>query len=100
MEYNKIFRKHNINLKLADSKEFSSFFREGVYDKMVFNNDLNLDRETFVKMHLVNSYAPCIEKERERHGALVDDFIALFDEFSADGSLLLPTLTHAFIGCV
>ena len=98
MKYNKIFRKYKINLKLADAKGFLEFFKDGAYEKLTFNNDLFVNRETFIGMHIANSYAPNQTSEPERHRDFINCFGEFFDEYSSNGMMCLPTATYAYIG--
>ena len=97
-KYFNIFKKHDIKIRFAQGKDLTDFFNNSVYEKMTFNNDLFLDRESFIGMHLVNSYSPNKENEPEKYRDFVSDFNEFFDEYNINGTLCLPTLTHSYVG--
>lgn len=99
LKYNKIFRKYKINLKMADPKKLERYFKDGVYEKMEFDNDLIVDKGTFIGMHVANSYSPSPrDGQFELYQEFCRSFSEVFDEFAVAGQLYLPTATNVYIG--
>ena len=76
-------------------ERISNFFC-GKYQRFIFQNDLVMDRDMFIKRCLSSSYAPCErDKNFESYVSSIGD---IFDKFSADGRLGYPLISKAYIG--
>ena len=79
-------------------EEFAGFFKDGMYDHMVFPNDLVFDLNGFIGRSLSASYAP--KEGAETYEPYVSGLKQLFEKYSDSGSLRMPNRTRAYIGRV
>lgn len=77
---------------------FSDFFKDGVYECVVFQNDLMFDLDGFIGRSLSASYAP--QEGAADHKPYVTGLKQLFEKHADSGILRMPNLTRAYIGCV
>lgn len=79
-----------------ETDAFRAFFRGGVYETLVFPNDLEMDRETFVGRSLSASYAP--RPGDASYAAFSEAMDALFAQFAQNGRVLFPNSTRCYLG--
>ena len=84
----------------TDYRNYSWFFKDGVYECKTFKNDLILNREAYIGMNLTRSYSPKEKTDPEKYHELVKELSELFDEYSIDGVLDFPHFTQSYIGNV
>ncbi|WP_088187186.1 class I SAM-dependent methyltransferase [Desulfosporosinus sp. FKA] len=75
---------------------FSDFFKNGLYDSKVFENDRRLSLEEYIGSSLSASYAPA--EGDENYQQFIDELTELFEKHSSDGIVLLPNKTRSYVG--
>lgn len=80
------------------SGAFADFFKDGLYDCVVFQNDLMFDLNGFIGRSLSASYAP--KEGADHYEPYVSGLKQLFELYGDSGSLRMPNLTRTYIGCV
>ncbi|WP_051297891.1 class I SAM-dependent methyltransferase [Brevibacterium album] len=96
------FREHAsgfVALTLGETvtqEDLAEFFGPGGCSHAVFDNDEDLDRETYLGRYLSTSYFP---KEGDPGRApLIAELERIFDEHSTDGVYRFPNATHVYLG--
>lgn len=84
----------------GSSSDLTSFYADGVFEKLIFKNDLSLDCETYIGMNLSRSYAPKKDKDPEKYQGMVKELHSLFDKYSVNGLIYFPQFTECYIGNV
>jgi SAM-dependent methyltransferase len=85
-------------MKSESPQEYSDFFKDGICDYKVFQNDLTFDLEGFIGRSMSASYAP--KPGTESYEPYVSQLKQLFEKYGSSGRLRMPNLTRAYIGTV
>lgn len=72
------------------------FFKDGIYDYRVFENNITYDREGFLGRNLSASYAP--KEGNHDYEQFILEINALFNKYSNNGEVILPNVTRSYIG--
>ena len=79
-------------------ESFSMFFKEGICDYRIFENNLTFDVDGFIGRNLSASYAP---KEGDpKYKPFVDALSELFSKYSVNEKLVMPNITRSYVGQV
>ncbi len=77
---------------------FNSFFKDGKYELIKYQNDLIFNYEDFLGRNLSASYAP------KKHDDEYENFIfllsGLFEKYSKNGQIVLQNITRSYLGNV
>jgi len=80
----------------AEPESFSTFFRDGVCDYRIFENNLTFDMDSFIGRNLSASYAP--KQGDANYEQFVDELANLFIKYSVNGKLIMPNITRSYAG--
>jgi len=80
------------------SEIFRQFFRDGAYECRVFQNDLATGKESFVGGTMSASYS--LTKKDPEYQAFVDAIHLIFDKYSSEDRMVIPNMTHSYVGHV
>lgn len=90
------FKGYSGGMRGEDPEEYSDFFKDGVCEYRIFNNDLNLNEDSFIGRNLSASYAPKIEDTG--YQPYITALKRLFEKYSRSGTLCMPNNTRSYIG--
>ncbi|MCL2056968.1 MAG: class I SAM-dependent methyltransferase [Oscillospiraceae bacterium] len=76
---------------------YNTFF-SGEYIVKIIDNNLTYDEQGFIGRSLSSSYAP--KENDENYSAYVKALRLFFQEYSENGTLIMPNVTHSYIGKV
>lgn len=79
-------------------EEYRDFFKDGIYEYKVFNNDLIFDEDGFIGRNMSASYSP--HHGTENYAPYISALKQLFERYSVSGYLRMPNLTRAYVGGV
>ncbi len=96
--YCKDYKGFSGGMKSESPQEYSDFFKGGMCDYKVFQNDLMFDLDGFIGRSMSASYAP--KNGTENHEPYVTGLKRLFERYGDSGHLRMPNLTRAYIGGV
>jgi SAM-dependent methyltransferase len=85
-------------VKSVRPEEYADFFKDGVCDYKVFQNNLVFDLNGFIGRSISASYAP--QAGAPNYETYVYGLKHLFERYSEAGILRMPNKTHAYIGKV
>jgi len=94
--FDEIASRYCPNFKRNKRVDHAGFFKDGVFERVVYKNDYCLDEEEFIGESLSKSYAP-----READGNFkpyVGELRSAFGKYSVGGILTIPNITECFIG--
>lgn len=77
-------------------ESFSSFFRDGICDYRIFENNLTFDIDSFIGRNLSASYAP--KQGDANYERFVDELSNLFMKNCMNGKLTMPNITRSYAG--
>jgi hypothetical protein len=80
------------------SENFRQFFRDGTYEHRVFQNDLANSEESFAGGMMSSSYSP--KQNDPEYQAFFDAILLIFERYSSAGRLIIPNMTHSYVGLV
>ncbi|MES9683018.1 class I SAM-dependent methyltransferase [Gottfriedia acidiceleris] len=76
----------------------NQFFKNGIYETMVYRNDLEMDLEGFLGRNLSSSFSPLSgEKEFEPYRTALTN---LFNKYGLNGKIVYPYITKSYLGFV
>ncbi|MDF2988241.1 MAG: Methyltransferase [Eubacterium sp.] len=78
--------------------DFSSFFKDGIYDVRCFDNNIAYSLEGFIGRNLSASYAP--KAEAAEYNSFVSAISDLFGKYAHGGSIIVPNITRCYAGKV
>ncbi len=78
-----------------DDVRIKNFFVEK-YERLVFENPLFYDKDTFIKRSMSGSYS--LKEGDERYEEYIAALGKLFDKYAVEGILTMPNQTVAYIG--
>ena len=81
-----------------DQEVFTDFYRNGKFKFVTFQNDLILNYEEFLGRNLSASYSPL--KTDKEYTDFVSAITELFEKYSNQGRIVLPTITRSYLGNV
>ena len=84
-------------LRPENAGHYSDFFA-GEYIENIIGNDLVYDEQGFVGRSLSSSYA--LEEGDAQYASYVNALRQLFQENSRGGTVVMPNITHSYIGTV
>ncbi|MFD4704668.1 class I SAM-dependent methyltransferase [Gottfriedia sp. NPDC058432] len=77
---------------------YNQFFKNGIYEMMVYRNDLEMDLEGFLGRNLSSSFSPLREeKEFEPYRTALTN---LFYKYGVNGKIIYPYITKSYLGFV
>ncbi|MEH7350054.1 class I SAM-dependent methyltransferase [Gottfriedia acidiceleris] len=77
---------------------YNQFFKNGIYETMVYRNDLEMDLEGFLGRNLSSSFSPLREeKEFEPYRTALTN---LFYKYGLNGKIIYPYITKSYLGYV
>ncbi|WP_286138271.1 class I SAM-dependent methyltransferase [Bacillus sp. AFS055030] len=84
---------------IEDTPEmYNQFFKNGIYETMIYKNDLEMDLEGFLGRNLSSSFSPLSgEKEFEPYRTALTN---LFYKYSLNGKIIYPYITKSYLGFV
>lgn len=78
-----------------DDERIRKFFSDK-YERLVFDNPLFYDKETFIKRSMSGSYS--LKEGDERYEEYIVALEKLFDKYAVEGVLTMPNQTVVYIG--
>ncbi|MDQ7092933.1 class I SAM-dependent methyltransferase [Desulfosporosinus sp. PR] len=75
---------------------FHDFFRDGLCEYRVFENNRQLGLEAYIGASLSASYAP--GENDSNYKEFIDGLQKLFAKYSRNGKILFPNRTHSYVG--
>jgi SAM-dependent methyltransferase len=82
----------------SDQAVFEQFFKSGSFEFKAFHNDEHNDLDGFIGRSLSASYAP--RQGDGNYAVFIGELAGLFEKYSANGIIVLPSETHSYMGCV
>jgi SAM-dependent methyltransferase len=79
-----------------EEERYGDFFKDGLFEYRIFENDRTLTLEEYIGGSLSASYAP-LERD-ENYSGFVEGLKDLFDRYSVGGRLLMPAVTQSYAG--
>jgi SAM-dependent methyltransferase len=77
---------------------FQKFFKDGMYDVKYFRNDLPFNLNGFLGRYLSASYSP--KKTDKEYQPFITALSNLFEKYSNNGKIIIPTITRSYLGKV
>lgn len=85
-----------IDLK-SDNSIVDGFYKDNIYTKEIFNNEMKVTKEQFIGNYLSKSFSPTIKEDNE-YKAYVNKLENIFDRFSENNLLVIPQNTFMYFG--
>ena len=79
-------------------ESFSSFFKDGICEYKILENNLSFDMDSFIGRNLSASYAP--KEGDSNYEQFVNELSNLFAKYSVNGKLIMPNITRSYAGYV
>jgi SAM-dependent methyltransferase len=77
---------------------FERFFQNGIFEFRAFKRNIQYSLDSFIGRNLSTSYAP---READRnYSAFVLRLTELFEQYSAEDKIAIPSITHSYLGFV
>lgn len=80
----------------VSTESYSDFFKNGHCEYRVFENHRQLSLDAYIGGSLSASYAPT--ESDGNYKEFIDGLKDLFNKYSSNGKLLLPTITRSYVG--
>ena len=80
----------------TSTEAYADFFKDGICENRVFENDRLLTLDAYIGGSLSASYAPA--ENDGNYKEFIDGLKDLFNKYSINKRLLLPNKTHSYIG--
>ena len=84
-------------LRPENAGHYNTFF-SGEYIERIIDNNLTYDEQGFIGRSLSSSYA--LKENDENYSAYVEGLKLFFQEYSENNTLIMPNVTHSYIGIV
>ena len=81
-----------------DTGAFMSFFRDGIFENINFENNMEYNPDNFIGRNLSASYAP--KPGEDNFNLFVSELTELYEKYEKDGKVVLPNITRCYIGRV